>query len=62
MNSIADVWKIVLERLRGQLSDTTVNTWFDEVEVITMEDSAFVLHCSNDFKKNYIERLFVKNI
>ncbi len=62
MNSIADVWKIVLDRLRGELSDTTVDTWFDEVEVVTMEDSAFVLHCNNDFKKSYIERLFIKNI
>ena len=62
MKSISDVWKTVLERLRGQLSETTINTWFDEVEVVTMEDSAFVLHCNNDFKKNYIETLFIKHI
>ncbi len=52
----------MLDRLRGELSETTVDTWFDEVEVVTMEDSAFVLHCNNDFKKSYIERLFIKNI
>ena len=40
----------MLDRLRSQLSETTINTWFDEVEVVTMEDSAFVLHCSNSFK------------
>lgn len=62
VKSISDVWKTVLERLRGQLSETTINTWFDEVEVVTMEDSAFVLHCNNDFKKNYIETLFIKHI
>ncbi|MBQ3532646.1 MAG: chromosomal replication initiator protein DnaA [Oscillospiraceae bacterium] len=62
MKSISDVWKTVLERLRGQLSETTINTWFDEVDVVTMEDSAFVLHCNNDFKKNYIETLFIKHI
>ena len=55
LNSIADVWKNVLDRLRSQLSETTINTWFDEVEVVTMEDSAFVLHCSNSFKKSTIE-------
>ena len=62
MKSIADVWKNVLDRLRGQLSETTIDTWFDEVEVVTMEDSAFVLHCSNVFKKSTIEARFIRYI
>ena len=62
MKSIADVWKNVLDRLRGQLSETTIDTWFDEINVITMEDSAFVLHCSNTFKKSTIEARFIRHI
>ena len=62
MKSIADVWKNVLDRLRTQLSETTIDTWFDEVDVITMEDSAFVLHCSNNFKKSTIEARFMRHI
>ena len=62
MKSIADVWKNVLDRLRTQLSETTIDTWFDEVDVITMEDSAFVLHCSNTFKKSTIEARFMRHI
>ena len=62
MRSIADVWKNVLDRLRLQLSETTIDTWFDEIKVITMEDSAFVLHCSNTFKKSTIEARFMRHI
>lgn len=62
LNSIADVWTIVLDRLRSQLSETTINTWFDEVEAVTMEDSAFVLHCSNTFKRSTIETRFMTHI
>ena len=62
MKSIADVWKNVLDRLRTQLSETTIDTWFDEVDVITMEDSAFVLHCGNTFKKSTIEARFMRHI
>ena len=62
MNSYADVWKIVLERLRSKFSDLTVQTWFDEIDVVTMEDSAFVLHCGNSFKKNMIEARFLQEI
>ena len=49
-------------QLKTQLSETTVNVWFDEVDVVTMEDSAFVLHCSNTFKKDIIEKQFIKHI
>ena len=62
MRSIADVWKSVLDRLRLQLSETTIETWFDEINVVTMEDSAFVLHCSNIFKKSTIEARFMRHI
>jgi chromosomal replication initiator protein len=44
------------------LSETTINTWFDEVQVVTMEDSAFVLHCGNTFKKEVIEARFMRYI
>ena len=62
MNSLSVVWKTVLDRLKKQLSDTTINTWFDEVTVVTMEDSALVLHCGNVFKKSTIEKRFVPQI
>ena len=62
LNSYADVWKSVMGQLKTQLSETTVNVWFDEVDVVTMEDSAFVLHCSNTFKKDIIEKQFIKHI
>jgi len=62
LNSLSDVWTNVLTRLQGELSETTIHTWFDEIQVVTMEDSAFVLHCSNSFKKNTIETRFLKYV
>ena len=62
MNSLSDVWSSVLQRMSTQLAPTTINTWFDEVEVVTMEDSAFVLHCGNEFKKKTIEARFIPYI
>jgi len=40
LNSLSDVWTNVLARLQGELSETTIHTWFEEVQVVTMEDSA----------------------
>ena len=62
MNSIADVWDKILDRLKGELSETTINTWFDELEAIDIQGNTFFLHCSNEFKKNNIEMFFTKSI
>ena len=62
MNSVADVWNNVLHQLKGELSETTIATWFDELEAVDIRGNTFYLHCSNDFKKGYIESLFMKNI
>ncbi len=62
MNSVADVWDNVLAQLKGELSETTINTWFDELEAVDIRGNTFILHCTNDFKKRYIETLFLKSI
>ena len=62
MNSIADVWDNVLQQLKRDLSETTIATWFDELEAVDIQGNVFILYCPNDFKKGYIESLFLKNI
>lgn len=62
MNSVADVWENVLTQMRGALSDTTINTWFDEIEPVDIIGNKLILHCGNDFKRGYIKSLFTENI
>ena len=62
MNSVADVWTNVLQQLKKDLSETTITTWFDELTAVDIRENTFYLHCPNDFKKRYIESLFIKNI
>ena len=62
MNSIADVWNNVLQQLKRDLSETTIKTWFDELEAVDLRDGTLYLYCANNFKTGYIENLFMKNI
>lgn len=62
MNSVADIWNNVLEQLKQDLSETTIKTWFDELEAVDLREGTLYLHCSNDFKTGYIKNLFLKNI
>ena len=43
MNSITDIWEMILKRLREELYETTINTWFDEIVPVTLEGNTLVL-------------------
>ena len=62
MQSVSDIWSMILTRLRQDLSETTIKTWFDETEVIALEGDTLILHCGNDFKRSNIQDRFVTNM
>ncbi len=62
MNSITDIWENVLRQLRGTLSETTISTWFDELRIVDIKGNTCYLHCASDFKRGYLESLFLANI
>ena len=62
MNSVTDIWENVLRQLRGTLSETTIATWFDELTIVDIKGSTCYLHCASDFKRGYLESLFLDNI
>ncbi len=62
LNSITDIWKVVLDKLRQELSETTLNTWFDEIDQVDLHDKTFVIVCKSEFKRNMIESMFANQI
>jgi chromosomal replication initiator protein len=62
LNSIADIWQVVLEKLRGTLSDTTIHTWFDEVASVDLQDKTFVIVCPSKFKRDMISSRYAPQI
>ena len=62
MNNVADLWQKILNKLKMDLSETTINTWFDELEVVELRGNTLVLHCANDFKKSSVESFYMDNI
>ena len=62
MQSVTDIWTMILDRLRRDLSETTIKTWFDETTVVALEAEALVLHCPNSFKRSNIQDRFVPTI
>ena len=53
---------MVLDRLRKELSETTINTWFDEVLSVDIQEKTFIIECPNEFKQDMIGRMFAPQI
>lgn len=62
LNSVSDVWELVLSKLREKLSETSINTWFDEVTRVDLQEKTFIIVCPNEFKRNMIEQMFTTRI
>ncbi|MBR3561284.1 MAG: chromosomal replication initiator protein DnaA [Oscillospiraceae bacterium] len=62
MNSVSDVWTMVLNKLREELSETSINTWFDEVIDVHMVGRTFYIDCPNEFKREMIDTMFRERI
>lgn len=59
MNSAADIWKRILLLMEGEMTATTINTWFDDAEAVSLEENRFILYTPSDFKKGIIESRYV---
>ena len=62
MQSVSDIWDMILARLREELSPTTIKTWFDDTTVVALEGNEIILHCPNAFKRSNIQDRFLPNI
>lgn len=60
MNTIEDLWKIVLKDLEEDLSAISIATWFDEVSPVRMELTNLYLYCPNSFKRTSIESFYME--
>ena len=58
MNSINDLFQMVLTQLEGSFPKTTINAWFSDAEAIKLDGNTFVLAAANQFKKELIESRF----
>ena len=44
MNFPADIWPKVLSLMEGDMTATTINTWFDDATPVALDANRFVLH------------------
>ena len=58
MNSVQDIWQRILDVLSGQLTQTAMETWFQDCTPVELDDCRLVLCTSSDFKQEIITKRF----
>lgn len=59
MNSLNDLWQEVMKYLAGKMNESSLATWFGDSAPVEMDDSRFVIHVPNEFKREIITRRYV---
>ena len=59
MKSAADVWEIVKSLMEGSMTAVSIETWFGDIEAVSLEDTRLVLCVPTDFKRNIIRTRFL---
>ena len=62
MNLPADLWAKVLSLMEGEMTATTINTWFDDATPVALEANRFVLHTPSNFKRDIISSRYLPAI
>ncbi len=56
MYSSAYVWAKVLSHMEERLGAVTVSTWFDDAEVVELNDEQLIIYSATEFRQDFIRR------
>ena len=49
MNSAAEIWERVLSILKQNMTETTISTWFSDIEPVALDENRFILSVPTEF-------------
>lgn len=58
MDSINEIWMVVLDYMKHQVSETAYNVWLSELEIQSLDATRAVIICPNQMKCNIINEQF----
>ena len=58
MNSLEDIWNVLMQNLSTQLTPTAISTWFSDCRPVELEEYRLVIRTTTQFKKKIISERF----
>ena len=62
MNEIREIWGMVKNSFADKLSETAINLWFGELDVVSFEDDLITMGIPSEFKFNVIQKQYLEQI
>ena len=62
VNSLDDIWKMLMQSLSTQLTPTAITTWFSDCSPVELEEYRLVIRTTTQFKKKSITERFASSI
>lgn len=62
MDSIQDIWSILMDMVSEKLTATSINTWFSDCTPVAIQDSTLIVRAQSEFKKNIISQRFSETL
>lgn len=62
MDSIQDIWSILMDMVSEKLTTTSINTWFSDCTPVAIQDSTLIVRAQSEFKKNIISQRFSETL
>ena len=62
MDPAAEIWEKVKSLMAAEMTATTLNTWFDDTQAVSLEENRFVLYSPTRFKRDIIATRYVTPI
>ena len=59
MNPAVEIWSKVLELMRADMTSTTINAWFDDIEPIALQENEFIIYSPTRFKRDIVASRYV---
>ena len=62
MNSPTEIWNHVRALMEQEMTSTTINTWFDDMTAVALNNNTFVVHTPSNWKKEIITARYIPAI
>ena len=59
MNSPTEIWNHVRALMEQEMTSTTINTWFDDMTAVALNNNTFVVHTPSNWKKEIITARYI---
>ena len=62
MNPTVEVWDKVVSLMRNEMTETTINTWFDDTVAVPLDETSFTIYSPTRFKRDIIATRYLPAI